>query len=532
MIHGKQIKDTSLLLNKLNPVTGQTLTLLGTSKIQQNAVPTTGIDLVNKEYVDALVTGLDFKNSCIVATIANINLASAPATIDGITVVNGGRVLVKDQTNGEENGIYIYNGATNAMTRATDADNNPNDEVTGGMFVFIEEGTWSDTGWVLATNNPIILDTTVLNFVQFSAAGVITANNGLTKTINNIQLGGLLLNHTTIDGDSGTYQMLMQDLQSFDMNSTGTLSQINFTSTNSTTTKDSVLGLNPNDVQLYMYDNTNDIEVGLNFNPSIETTIFFDDTVTNNRISNLKLATQLAQLRFEDTTNNILHQLMIDNTITYLGSLNTNTTNESKLELVPASSLLTTIDGISGDQGSILIQTTNVKLTVDIGSGADNTIDMFASGQGLAGGDISTNNTMIIKDDIENKGLVYNDDYTANFTENSLITKKYVDDNGGGIDTQLNKNMIASVTTTTGQQIAAAIAAIPRNDSYIQVYINGVKVVVGDAVNTREVYFADAGSLGTPKAISDVTTGDVLVRGTVLGYDTDATDIVEYDYQV
>ena len=98
MVNGKQIKDTSINLIKVNPATGQLLTLVGTTKIQQNAAPTVGIDLVNKDYVDGLVTGLDFKQSVRVASNGtSINIAIAPATIDGVTLAPGERVLLKDQ---------------------------------------------------------------------------------------------------------------------------------------------------------------------------------------------------------------------------------------------------------------------------------------------------------------------------------------------------------------------------------------------------------------------------------------------------
>ena len=119
----------------------------------------------------------DRKESVRVATTANITL-SGTQTIDSVSVVAGDRVLVKNQTTGSENGIYIC--AAGAWTRATDADTN--DKVTAGMFtVAAEGGINADTLWVLTTNDPITLGTTALTFSQLSGSGA-TTFLGLTDT--------------------------------------------------------------------------------------------------------------------------------------------------------------------------------------------------------------------------------------------------------------------------------------------------------------------------------------------------------------
>jgi hypothetical protein len=138
--------------------------------------------LATEDYVDGARQGLDVKNSVLVATTGNITL-SGTQTIDGVGVVAGNRVLVKNQETGSQNGIYVV--AAGAWTRAADADNN--DKVTPGMFTFVEEGTVNeDSGWVLTTNGTIVLGTTALTFTQFSGAGQITAGFALTKTGNTI----------------------------------------------------------------------------------------------------------------------------------------------------------------------------------------------------------------------------------------------------------------------------------------------------------------------------------------------------------
>ena len=172
--------------------------------------PTNGAHLVTKDYADALATGLDFKQSVKAATTTDITL-SGSQTIDGVAISAGMRVLVKDQTDGTQNGIYV--AASGAWTRAADADNTPSNEVTSGMFCYVEEGTVNaDSGWVLATNDVITLGSTNLVFTQFTGLGQITAGNGLTKSGNTINVGGnagrIVVNVDDIDlatvTDSGT----------------------------------------------------------------------------------------------------------------------------------------------------------------------------------------------------------------------------------------------------------------------------------------------------------------------------------------
>jgi len=108
------------------------------SKITNLPAPTADGDATNKGYVDSVIEGLAWKDSCRVATQANLNLASPGATIDAITMASGDRVLVRAQTAGAENGIYVWNGAASAMTRALDANTFPELEQA---TTTVEEGT-------------------------------------------------------------------------------------------------------------------------------------------------------------------------------------------------------------------------------------------------------------------------------------------------------------------------------------------------------------------------------------------------------
>jgi hypothetical protein len=106
-------------------------------------------------------------------------------TIDGVSLTAGDRVLLKNQTDASENGIYVAVASGGTPARSTDA--NANDKVTSGLFIFIEEGsTNGDQGYVLTTNSAIDLGNTDLVFTQFSGAGQITAGNGIVKSGNTL----------------------------------------------------------------------------------------------------------------------------------------------------------------------------------------------------------------------------------------------------------------------------------------------------------------------------------------------------------
>lgn len=147
--------------------------------------------LANKAYVDSVASGLDVKKSVRVATTGAGTLSTSFAngqTIDNIALVTGDRILIKDQSTGSENGIYVV-ASSGAPSRAFDFDTDT--EVTPGAFVFVEEGdTNADSGWVLTNDGTVTVGSTALSFEQFSGAGQITAGNGLTKNGNTIDAVG------------------------------------------------------------------------------------------------------------------------------------------------------------------------------------------------------------------------------------------------------------------------------------------------------------------------------------------------------
>lgn len=193
--------DTQVRTSRLDQLAVPTANVsLNSRNLTNLADPVSAQDAATKAYVDAARQGLDAKDSVRVATTANVALTGATTTtIDGVTLAAGNRILVKNQTTGSENGIYVF--ATGAWSRATDADTSA--KVSSGLFVFVEEGTVnSDSGWVLTTDGVITIGTTSLNFAQFSGAGQITAGMGLTKTGNTIDVGTASSSRIVVNADN------------------------------------------------------------------------------------------------------------------------------------------------------------------------------------------------------------------------------------------------------------------------------------------------------------------------------------------
>ena len=224
-IDGNTISSTDSNGNiKLDPDGNGTIDV-SSAKITNLGTPTSDADATTKAYVDGLINGLDIKESVKLATTANIagtyNNGTGTITassngsigsIDGVSVTQGIRILVKDQTDAKQNGIYIVTskgsgGSPYVLTRAGDADASA--EISGGAFFFVEEGaTNADNGFVTTHNGNPTLGTTNITFQQFSGAGQITAGNGLDKSGNLISVdlkanGGLVIESTELAVDLG-----------------------------------------------------------------------------------------------------------------------------------------------------------------------------------------------------------------------------------------------------------------------------------------------------------------------------------------
>ena len=169
------------------------------------ATPTDAAHIATKGYVDSARQGLDVKASVRVATTAAINLATdlqAGDAIDGVTLVAGDRVLVKNQVSASENGIYVA-VTSGAASRSSDANGTADTgELTSGTFTFVEAGTVNfDSGFVVSTDGTITVGTTGITWTQFSGAGSFEAGDGLSKSGTQVNVNGTA-NRTAITADA------------------------------------------------------------------------------------------------------------------------------------------------------------------------------------------------------------------------------------------------------------------------------------------------------------------------------------------
>ena len=178
-IKTEQIRNTAVTPAKID----LTQTFSFASGVLRAATPAGDSDVATKQYVDGLISGLHWKDSVRAATTANITL-SGTQTIDGVSLSADQRILVKDQTDATENGIYVV--ASGSWSRASDMDE-------GAEFpsaaVFVREGTVNaDLGFVCTNDSDPTLGTDNINFTQFNGAANITAGDGLDKTGNTLSV--------------------------------------------------------------------------------------------------------------------------------------------------------------------------------------------------------------------------------------------------------------------------------------------------------------------------------------------------------
>ena len=194
--------DTQVRTSKVTDLTAPTGSFsMNSQKITNLLTPTSDNDAANKAYVDAAVNGINIHESVVAATTTTIGYTYSNGTsgvgatlassgngtlaLDGVSLAVGNRILVKNQTDAKQNGIYVVTtlgsgSSTWLITRATDYD--LAGEVSAGDFIFVKGGTLNaNTGWI-QTSDVTTVGTDSLSFTQFSGAGAYTASTGLTLT--------------------------------------------------------------------------------------------------------------------------------------------------------------------------------------------------------------------------------------------------------------------------------------------------------------------------------------------------------------
>jgi len=221
-----------------------------------NADPQNPLEAATKQYVDSAVSGLDWHTAVNLLATSNIALTGTSGTlvIDGHAALDdtddGYRLLLKNQTTGSENGIYVYadDGSTYTLSRAVDADTYQ--ELIGAAVFVMEGTTYASTAWV--QTNHYLTSFSGQTWSQFSGSGTYVAGNGLTLTGNSFSID------TSITVDHNTAQTLT-----------------NKTLTSPTITSPTVSGL-------YLSDNNIVIEGTANVH---ETTLVFTDPTADRTIT-------------------------------------------------------------------------------------------------------------------------------------------------------------------------------------------------------------------------------------------------------
>lgn len=175
-----------------------------TVKLTGLSTPSGNEDAANKEYVDNLVQGLSVRDSVRVATVIALTLSDdfeSTDLVDGVALATGDRILIKDQTNKVENGIYIVR--TSGPPLRASATNSPaSGQLPAGadaasVFVFVQEGSANHDNGFTCTNPSgsgiagATVGTGELVFTQFSSAGSsVVGGVGITKVGNALNFTG------------------------------------------------------------------------------------------------------------------------------------------------------------------------------------------------------------------------------------------------------------------------------------------------------------------------------------------------------
>jgi hypothetical protein len=194
-----------------------------TGEVTVTMDPVSNLGVATKQYVDNTAAGLNVHESVAAATTQNLatetggtvtydngtlgvgatlTLSSTMSTLDGYSLVNADRVLIKDETNQAHNGIYVRTSAT-VLTRATDYDQVA--DIQAGDFTFITNGTVNNNSSFVQTTEMVTMGTTNITWSQYAKAGTGTMS---TQNANSVNITGGSISLSAV---SNTQSLLIKD---------------------------------------------------------------------------------------------------------------------------------------------------------------------------------------------------------------------------------------------------------------------------------------------------------------------------------
>ena len=572
-INGKQIKDTSLDLLKLDLTGNQGLFLYATGSYlgSYEVSPSSPNAFITKQYADSLAAGLDPKESVYLVAVGNIT-ASGTVSVDGVTSSTGRRILLAGQSSGVDNGIYIA-GPT-AWTRASDSNGDPSNEVSLGNYTFVERGTtYSSTGWILydtnATGATVSPGVDTQLWTQFNGAGSFIWGDGITNTGNNIYIdispnGGLTFSSTKLT------------LASYVSGNGLTLNSgvLNVGAADGITVGADTVGINYTEAAVGLEGNGLTASGGkINVGAGTGITVDADSVkITDTGVAagsygaadsiNTFTVNAQGQLTTAGTTSIAIPTGQITNftssvqalAVTVLGGTGINVSSVGGYATVSIANTGVAA-GSYGDADSINTFTVNAQgqlttagtVSISITSGQVSNFTASVQGSIIAGNGL-TSSAGIIDINVE-KGVTFSGDYlfadagtivtTANLTTLVVSTGSSIQTALSAIDSALNgvgaQQEIAINNNPTGTFLKTVNAPFnmlgytfsTASDGVPHVYINGVYVKTSSATSSAAYFSTDNGVNGTANV---GTSSSLFLNAFVLGFKIDPTDDIVVHY--